>query len=58
MEIGYANAKLQKICEESRHTRKALPQGVAEMLPRRLSQLVAFEYLEDVPNPRRSIVIS
>ena len=49
MEIGYANTKLQKICEESRHTRKALPQGVAEMLPQRFSQLAAFQCLEHVP---------
>lgn len=49
MLIGYASKKLQKICEEARTARKALPQDAAALLPQRLGQLAAFRCLEDVP---------
>jgi plasmid maintenance system killer protein len=49
MLIGYASTRLQKICEEQKSARKALPKEVAELLPLRLGQLAAFACLRDVP---------
>jgi plasmid maintenance system killer protein len=49
MLIGFASMKLQKICEEQKCARKALPKDVAELLPRSLGFLAALRSLKDAP---------
>ena len=47
--IGYASRKLEKICLQTRAARKSLPQNVADLLPQRLRELVAFASLAAIP---------
>lgn len=47
--IGYASAKLQKICTREKEARKALSQHSADLVFRRLSELAAFDNLGQIP---------
>lgn len=49
MLIGYANAKLQKICEQKKAARKHLRRIDPEVLFQRIGQLVAFNNLAQIP---------
>jgi plasmid maintenance system killer protein len=49
MLIGYAGEKIRKVCQDSRASRKHLPENVAKALHLRLTQLAAFARLSDVP---------
>lgn len=47
--IGYASAKLQKICTQEKQARKALERKSADLVTQRLTQLAAFENLGQIP---------
>lgn len=47
--IGYASARLQKICTQQRDARKALSQQSASLVVQRLTQLTAFKDLGQIP---------
>lgn len=49
MQIGYEKAKWQKIAEKTKEARKALSAESADLVPRRLSQLAAFDNLGQIP---------
>ena len=49
MLIGYASTKLEKVCTKRKETLKALSQESAEVLPRRLEDLEAFNNLGQIP---------
>ena len=49
MLIGYASKKLQKICTQRKPALKTLSQESADVLPRRLEDLAAFDNLAQIP---------
>jgi hypothetical protein len=49
MLIGYENTKWQKIATKQKEAMKSLSKESAILLPRRLSQLAAFDHLGQIP---------
>lgn len=47
--IGYASAKLAKLCTQTKEARKRLPQRAADALPGVLLDLGSFENLGEIP---------
>lgn len=48
--IGYDSSKLEKLCLESKATRKQFPQVAAGLLQQRLFELAAFDSLGAIPS--------
>ena len=49
MRIGYANGKLQKVCEETKAARKYLKTIDPKILIQRIGELAAYDNLAQVP---------